>query len=108
MYVYVRIIVVVLWCNGIIFDDIDDTSNSIKCVYWFTEAYVCLTANNHATAKHQSGLSGFQFVHMECGDLVDLPEVMIRNQQECLFLPIGSMYGIYANMTGVYWWDPWW
>ena len=20
--------------------------------------------------------------------------------------PIGSMYGIYANMTGVYWWDP--
>ena len=20
---------------------------------------------------------------------------------------IGSMYGIYANMTGIYWWDPW-
>ena len=31
-------------------------------------------------------MSGFQFVHMECGDLVDLPEVTIRNQQECLFL----------------------
>ena len=23
-----------------------------------------------------------------------------------IYIPIGFMYGIYANMTGVYWWDP--
>ena len=25
---------------------------------------------------------------------------------QLIILPIGSMYGIYANIKGVYWWDP--